>query len=432
MRKLFKKEKKEMRTLASIDDTKEVFINVDKGSSFEKQIFMVNLTKEDLVYLKKIKPYVTENIDEIVSRFYKNLEHESSLMNIIEQNSSVERLKQTLTRHIQEMFDGQIDQDFYHKRFKIAHIHFKIGLEPKWYMCAFQDLLNSLMGILNKTIDEKAEFFEAVSATSKILNLEQQLVLDAYHQEVHRVHQEQEEIKNELHDKITSTSGELASIIQQSATATQSLVKQLDTILGYAQKGTKTSEAVENSSLERKDDLQQQEAQMIQMDQKMKGIKEESQSLAEISNQIESIVSMVTDIAEQTNLLALNAAIEAARAGEDGKGFAVVADEVRKLAEQTKNSVSNVTGLIEKTNSQVEKVTTYVDDVQQSVTSSTDHMKQIHQFFEELVQQMNDSKGHSTKVETEISNFFNNLDQVNQSIQQISTSIDDLVGMTTR
>lgn len=421
-----------MRTLASIDDTKEVFINVDKGSSFEKQIFMVNLTKEDLVYLKKIKPYVTENIDEIVSRFYKNLEHESSLMNIIEQNSSVERLKQTLTRHIQEMFDGQIDQDFYHKRFKIAHIHFKIGLEPKWYMCAFQDLLNSLMGILNKTIDEKAEFFEAVSATSKILNLEQQLVLDAYHQEVHRVHQEQEEIKNELHDKITSTSGELASIIQQSATATQSLVKQLDTILGYAQKGTKTSEAVENSSLERKDDLQQQEAQMIQMDQKMKGIKEESQSLAEISNQIESIVSMVTDIAEQTNLLALNAAIEAARAGEDGKGFAVVADEVRKLAEQTKNSVSNVTGLIEKTNSQVEKVTTYVDDVQQSVTSSTDHMKQIHQFFEELVQQMNDSKGHSTKVETEISNFFNNLDQVNQSIQQISTSIDDLVGMTTR
>nr|WP_194287256.1 globin-coupled sensor protein [Gracilibacillus oryzae] len=432
MGSIFNKKKKEKKIFRPTTEGSNVYIKVDAGGSFDKQIKMVNLIENDLIILRTIKPFVTENIDEIVSQFYKNLEHECSLMQIIEQNSSVDRLKQTLTRHIQEMFDGQIDQDFYNKRIRIAHIHFQIGLEPKWYMCAFQDLLNSLIEILNRVIEEKSEFFQSISSATKILNLEQQLVLDAYHQEVNRVHKQQEDSKNELHRQIKLTSEQLAEIIQQSVDNTCSLVSQLDNILANAHNGTKTSEAVEKSSIERKSELQLQEEQMIQMDKKMKGIKEESQSLAEISGKIESIVSMVTEIAEQTNLLALNAAIEAARAGEEGKGFAVVADEVRKLAEQTKSSVSNVTGLIEQTNSQVTKVTTYVADVQQSVRSSTDQMTVISQFFEELVQQMKDSKGHNTKVESEISVFFNNLDGMNQSMQQISKIIDDLVEMTNR
>src|SRR3954451_20850883 len=164
-------------------------IDVRGGSDVEKQLTMIGLTTEDLDIIHSLQPFVKEKLDYITDQFYKNLQREPRLFTIINNNSSVDRLRNTLKQHIFEMFNGVINDEFLAKRRKIAYMHVKIGLPTKWYMAAFQDLLLSIISIIEENLSSKEDCLRAIKSASKILNFEQQLVLEAYEEEVNRINE---------------------------------------------------------------------------------------------------------------------------------------------------------------------------------------------------------------------------------------------------
>ena len=106
--------------------------------------------------------------------------------------------------------------------------------------------------------------------------------------------------------------------------------------------------------------------------------------IADSTQRIGSITSLINDIAFQTNILALNAAVEAARAGEQGKGFAVVAGEVRHLASRSASAANDIRKLIDASASKVQSGSDQVHAAGRTMDDIVEQVKNVTQLIAQI------------------------------------------------
>lgn len=422
----FKRPLQQERIHPNISKTR---ILIKNHKEIQMQLNMLQMDEHDLKFLQVLQPYVELHINEIVENFYYALGMDSRLVNIIDNHSTVDRLKITLKKHIHEMFNGVIDDEFITKRKTIAQVHVRIGLPTKSYIAAFQTLNISFMRLVHQHISHSEDRLAILEAISKILNLEQQLVLESFELTVKEMQSKTENQKEIVSMSIIDSTESLAAISEETNASFHQLTNQSYELSNYAKKANAISDEAKIQANEGKMQMHEQSEIMNSIIKSVKQISEDVHSLADTTKETESIVAIVTNIANQTNLLALNAAIEAARAGESGKGFSVVAQEVRNLSERTKTSTSTVEELLKKTGEQTKKLKESLDKIEDAVKAGTDCMEKSSYQFTKILQSICDTKEQNNLIEREIEHVNEVVRELGVAFNEVTNSADLLANV---
>ena len=155
--------------------------------------------------------------------------------------------------------------------------------------------------------------------------------------------------------------------------------------------------------------------------------------LGKKSQEIGSVLDIVSELAEQTNILAINATIEAAGAGEAGKRFAVVAEEIRKLADRVGGSTKEVRTLIDDVRSAVNTTVMATETGSKAVDAGSRQFGDVASAFKSIAGLVSTTTEAAREIELSTKQQSTAVEQVNvaiASVTQASVETETSAGQT--
>lgn len=153
-------------------------------------------------------------------------------------------------------------------------------------------------------------------------------------------------------------------------------------------------------------------------------------SLDKHTRDINQIIDVLDSIARRTNLLSLNASIEAAHAGEQGRGFAVVASEIRKLAQQTNDSLREVTETISAMTEETARAVALCEQTSSTVQAQGAAVEETGKAFKQIEATIESNVAGIRAIADAVRRTQKHIEEISQGTQMIASTSEETAAST--
>ncbi|WP_449621119.1 methyl-accepting chemotaxis protein [Robertmurraya sp. Marseille-Q9965] len=280
-----------------------------------------------------------------------------------------------------------------------------------------EDDLGKMNQAFNDMALEMKQMISKISETSTTVLQSSGLVKQVTDQSMDASTQVRDNIK-----QMTNETQVLETSVMESSAAIEQMATGIGEIASFSQDIAQVSKDMESFAHDGLSSIRNVVAQMDTINETVEKSSQVVSSLQERSDEISSILDVITGISAQTNLLALNAAIEAARAGEHGKGFAVVAQEVRKLAEESSKSTERISKIIEEIQVETSKAVSAMVVGTKETQKGTEYAHATGQLFEKI-------KAYTDQISSRIESISASSQEISAGAEEVSATSKELTAI---
>ncbi len=154
---------------------------VDGADDFRQRLEFLGLTEDDSRRLREKGAAFDAVAEEFVEEFYAHLFTFEETARFLKDATVVERLKQAQKKHFRTMFAARWNEEYIQQRRQIGRAHADIGVEPQFFLGAYNQFLSFYLSNLCRVGKEVTQHdVEQLRSLLKGVFLDVGLSLDAY------------------------------------------------------------------------------------------------------------------------------------------------------------------------------------------------------------------------------------------------------------
>lgn len=150
---------------------------LDAAACQDRKGFL-GITADDERAMARLRARFAEFAPLLAEGFYKHLLSHAETAQLLRDPELLERLKTAQMAYFEELVSGEYGDDYFEKRLRVGEIHNAVGLEPKWYLGAYNQYVQLAFPFFGEQAGVKVP--AELLALLKLIFLDIDLALQTY------------------------------------------------------------------------------------------------------------------------------------------------------------------------------------------------------------------------------------------------------------